>query len=84
MSTFNYDPDTDSAYFIIEERTALESEEITDGIVLDYDENDKVLAVELLFVHSISQKSFEILNSVLSENLVSELKHHCRKFGCFN
>ena len=33
----NYDRDVDAAYFRIENKTVLDSEEIADGIIVDYD-----------------------------------------------
>jgi len=35
----NYYPDTDSLYIDLSEQTSTDSKEISEGVVLDYDEN---------------------------------------------
>lgn len=36
----NYDPDTDSLYIDLSERPSVESREVSEGVVLDYDAMD--------------------------------------------
>jgi hypothetical protein len=40
----NYHPDTDSLYIDLSEETSIESREISDGVVLDYDAKDNASA----------------------------------------
>ena len=42
------DKDSDALYFRLDEHRIVESEEVRPGVVLDFDENDKVVGVEFL------------------------------------
>jgi uncharacterized protein YuzE len=64
----SYDPDVDAAYFRIKDTRVLDSEEIADGIIVDYDEDDNVVGVELLGIKTINPKSFALLKSILPES----------------
>jgi len=46
------DRKNDALYFRLDERRIVESEEIQPGVILDYDENDKVVGVEFLSISS--------------------------------
>ena len=46
----HYDPKTDAIYLRLGEAKIVESEEIRPGIVLDFDNQDRVVAVEILNV----------------------------------
>lgn len=43
-----YDPEVDALYVRLSERKIIESEEVQPGIVLDFDEEGKVVGVEVL------------------------------------
>jgi YD repeat-containing protein len=43
-----YDPDVDALYVRFADTPISESEEITAGVVLDYDANGRIVAIELL------------------------------------
>lgn len=43
----NYYPDTDSLYLDLSERTSTETREISEGVVLDYDENGKLVGIDI-------------------------------------
>lgn len=43
-----YDEKTDSILFIIDDQSSYESEEIQKDVVVDYDKNDKIVAIEIL------------------------------------
>jgi uncharacterized protein YuzE len=56
------DKDSDSLYFRLDESRIVESEEIRPGVILDYDEKDRVVGVEFL---SISKRaSLEEISSL--------------------
>jgi uncharacterized protein YuzE len=40
------DKDSDTLYFRLDENRVVESEEVRPGVVLDFDENDRVVGVE--------------------------------------
>jgi uncharacterized protein YuzE len=43
-----YDSDTDALYVRFAETTIVDSEEVADGVVLDFDSDGKIVAVEFL------------------------------------
>jgi len=43
----NYYPDTDSLYIDLFERTSVESREISEGVVLDYDEHGNLVGIDI-------------------------------------
>jgi len=50
------DKDSDALYFRLDESRIVESEEVRPGVILDYDENDRVVGVEFL---NISMRATE-------------------------
>ncbi|MCD6587128.1 MAG: DUF2283 domain-containing protein [Candidatus Fermentibacteraceae bacterium] len=44
--------ESNSLYFRLDENRIVESEEIRPGVVLDFDENDKVIGIEFLNISS--------------------------------
>ncbi len=51
------DRNEDALYFGLDESRIVESEEIQPGVILDYDENDKVVGVEFLKISSSASES---------------------------
>ena len=43
----NYHPDTDSLYIDLSEQTSVESREISDGVVLDYDAEGNLVGIDI-------------------------------------
>ena len=43
----NYHPDTDSLYIDLAERPSVSSREISEGVVLDYDENERLVGIDI-------------------------------------
>jgi uncharacterized protein YuzE len=43
----NYHPDTDSLYIDLSEETSVESREISDGVVLDYDAKGNLVGIDI-------------------------------------
>ena len=44
------DKNSDTLYFRLDENRIVESEEVRPGVILDFDENDRVVGVEFLGV----------------------------------
>ena len=44
--------ESNSLYFRLDENRVVESEEIRPGVILDFDENDKVIGIEFLNISS--------------------------------
>jgi uncharacterized protein YuzE len=43
----NYHPETDSLYIDLSERVSVESREISEGVVLDYDEQGNLAGIDI-------------------------------------
>ncbi|MEM3386029.1 MAG: DUF2283 domain-containing protein [Nitrososphaeria archaeon] len=43
-----YEPDADALYIRIRDGKVADSDEVSDGIIVDYNENDNVLGIEIL------------------------------------
>jgi uncharacterized protein YuzE len=56
------DRKNDALYFRLDESRIVESEEIQPGVIIDYDENDKVVGIEFLSISS--RASEEDLSSI--------------------
>jgi uncharacterized protein YuzE len=44
---FRYYPETDTLYIELKDIPSVESEEITDGVVLDYDQSGEIVGIEI-------------------------------------
>jgi uncharacterized protein YuzE len=44
---FEYYADTDMLYIKLSDRTSVESEEVAPGVVLDFDEHNRIIGVEV-------------------------------------
>ena len=67
MCDISYDPEVDAAYVRIENKIVLESEEIADSIILDYDDHSEIIGVELLGIKTINPQNLSLLFSRLPE-----------------
>ena len=60
-----YDPSADAMYIRLAEGTVADSDEVREGVVLDYDAGGKVLGIELLNVSKRAdnprEMAFELL-----------------------
>jgi len=56
------DKEGDALYFRFDESKIVESEEVRPGVILDYDENDRVIGVEFLDISTRCTK--EELSSI--------------------
>ncbi|MEM2026593.1 MAG: DUF2283 domain-containing protein [Candidatus Bathyarchaeia archaeon] len=43
-----YEPDADALYIWIREGRVADSEEVSDGVIIDYDEEGNILGIEIL------------------------------------
>jgi uncharacterized protein YuzE len=68
MFDISYDPEVDAAYVRIENKIVLESEEIADGIILDYDDHSEIIGVELLGIKMIDPQNLSLLFSRLPKS----------------
>jgi uncharacterized protein YuzE len=49
-----YDKETDSIYIVLKDDKVVESEEKKDGVVIDYNNKDEIVAIEMLNVKTNS------------------------------
>jgi uncharacterized protein YuzE len=59
----NYHPDTDSLYIDLSERPSVESREVSEGVVLDYDSSGRLVGLD---IDSAANK-VELQNLILSK-----------------
>lgn len=67
MITTEYDPAVDAGYIHLTKTQIVDSEEIWDGIILDYDIHKNIVGIEVLSIHS--QK----------DNELHKLPHHIQQ-----
>jgi uncharacterized protein YuzE len=46
-TSFNYFPDTDSLYIDLSHKQSTESQEVSEGVVLDYDAEEKLIGIDI-------------------------------------
>lgn len=67
---FSYHPDTDSLYIHLSESVSVESEEVAPNIVLDFDEQGKVVGIDIDHASKIvnfQKLEFDIPNFVATK-----------------
>ncbi len=57
-----YDPQADAIYLKLSNNQIIESEEIINGVVYDYGENDEIIGIEILNLKSKSLEALKELN----------------------
>lgn len=76
----NYDSEVDAISVQIVDENVLESEEIAEGIVVDYNDKDEIIGFELLEMNNITISSLRKLKSLLSPDAIAMLQ----EFGIFS
>lgn len=66
----NYDAATDSLYIHLSERASIDSDEVAEGVVLDFDENGALVGID---VQHASQKA-DIHRLIVSHLPLSQLE----------
>jgi uncharacterized protein YuzE len=67
-----YDPDTDMLYIVLNSGVSTESEEVTPGVVLDFDNQNRVIGIEIedastfIDLSSLEVSALPLANLVLS------------------
>jgi uncharacterized protein YuzE len=75
---FQYYPDTDMLYIKLADGISTESEEVASGIVLDFDEHNRVIGVEIedaskfIDLSRLELRALPIVNLILSERAPAE------------
>ncbi len=76
---FEYYPDTDMLYVKLAEGTSKESEEIAPGVVLDFDERNRVIGFEIedasksIDLTRLELRALPLANLVLSERVPARI-----------
>jgi uncharacterized protein YuzE len=74
---FEYFPDTDMLYIKLTEGASVESEEIAPGIVLDLDQNNRIVGVEIedagkqIDLSRLELKALPLSSLVMTERVVA-------------
>ncbi len=63
----NYYPEADSLYIDLSEKPSVESREISEGVVLDYDANGKLVGIDIDNASTKVQLDHLILNKLPSK-----------------
>lgn len=72
---FEYYPDTDMLYVKLASGVSIESEEVSTGVVLDFDENNRVIGIEIedaskfIDLSRLELTALPIANLVISERM---------------
>jgi len=72
---FEYYPDTDMLYIRLVEGISTDSEEVAPGVVLDFDEHNRVIGVEIedasrfIDLSRLELKALPVANLILSERV---------------
>ena len=72
---FQYYSDTDMLHIKLADGISAESDEVASGIVLDFDENDRVIGIEiedasnLIDLSRLELRALPVVNLVLSERV---------------
>ncbi len=70
---FEYDSETDMLYIKLMEGVSSESEEVAPGVVLDYDENNRLIGIEIedaskfIDLTRLELKALPLVNLTLSD-----------------
>ncbi len=81
MKDIRYDETLDAAYFQIESKQVIDSEEIADGIIVDYDQDDNVVAVEIIGVKTINPADLKILKPLIPESVQARFQEFFPKLA---
>ena len=65
---FEYDPQADALYIRMASGKVAETEEVRPGLMLDYDENGKILGIEMLDVSKTADNPRELALEVMTSS----------------
>ena len=60
-----YDPETDTLNFILRDAKIKESDEVKEGVIVDYDKKGKVVSIEVLNASKHTEKPLEVSYEIL-------------------
>ena len=60
-----YDPETDTLNFIFSDGRIKESDEVKEGIIVDYDNGGKIVSIEVLDASKHTKKPLEVSYEIL-------------------
>lgn len=72
---FEYHPDTDMLYIKLSSGVSVESEEVSPGVVVDYDENNHAIGIEIedaskfIDMSHLELTAMPIVNLVITERI---------------
>ena len=60
-----YDPETDTMNFIFSDSKIKESDEMKEGVIVDYDNSGKIVSIEILDASKHTKKPMEVSYEIL-------------------
>ncbi len=70
-----YDPQTDILTIILREAPVKESDEIKEGIIVDYDAEDKIVSIEMLDASNIVSEPQKLMYEIKGTRAASTKKY---------
>jgi len=76
---FEYHPETDMLYIKLADGVSAESEEVSPGVVLDYDENNRTIGIEIedagkfIDLSRLELTAMPIVNLIISERAPAKI-----------
>ena len=75
FNNITFDPMADAGYIYLTNDKILESEEVAPGIILDYDENNNIVGIEVLYIHNQKDSDIENLSPTIQQLIHSLIAH---------
>ena len=67
---FNYDPQADALSIRFNDKPYFKSDEVRDGVIFDYDNKDKIIAIEILDASKVlTKKKLSNFDQIISIDL---------------
>lgn len=74
---FQYDLQADALYILMASGKAAKTEQLRENLMIDYDENDKILGVEILYVSDTAENLHEMVLKIAVSNDTDEIIEVC-------
>ena len=71
MIKIEYDSSVDAAYIYLSNNKIINTEEISKGIILDYDSDNQIVGIEVLNVHHQTAIDLDKLPSLINDSVLS-------------
>jgi uncharacterized protein YuzE len=73
MKYLSIDPEADALYLPLQDKKISYTKELKEHIIIDFDENDKAIGVEILFVSDLFKKPKSEIEKLSREEIIYKL-----------